>query len=98
MHPAFSVSRTTRNFYFKGGELDLIAQEEEYLCFIEVKYRTDDRYGLPEEAITPLKMTRMRNGAKQYLYVKHLPFDTPCRFDVISVYGTEITWIKDAFW
>ena len=87
-----------QNFYFKGGELDLVARDGEYMCFIEVKYRTSNRHGMPEEAVTALKKKRMINGAKQYMYEKRIPFDTPCRFDIIAIYKEQIQWIKDAFW
>ena len=86
-----------RNFYFRGGELDLIIKDGEYLCFLEVKYRKSDRYGYPEEAVTPQKQRKILQGARLFLYQKHYPTDTPCRFDVISIYKEEITWIKDAF-
>lgn len=85
------------NFYFHGGEIDLIAKEEEYICFIEVKYRTDTKSGYPEEAVNRTKQHRIRLGAGQYLYQKQLPTETACRFDIISILGQEITWIKNAF-
>ena len=86
-----------RNFYFRGGEIDLIAKDGEYVCFIEVKYRKSNRFGAPEESVTPAKQKKIIQGAKYFLYKNHYPTDTPCRFDVISVYGEDINWIKDAF-
>jgi len=86
-----------RNFYFRGGEIDLIAKDGEYVCFIEVKYRKSNRFGAPEEAVTLSKQRKIIQGARYYLYCNRYPSDTPCRFDVISVSGEEITWIKDAF-
>ena len=86
-----------RNFYFRGGELDLIAKDGEYLCFVEVKYRKSTSFGFPEEAVTYTKQKKMLSGARYYLYKNHYPADTPCRFDIISIYGEEILWIKDAF-
>lgn len=86
-----------RNFYFRGGEIDLIAKDGEYVCFIEVKYRKSSRFGAPEEAVTPSKQKKIIQGARVYLYQNRYPTDTPCRFDIISVAGQEITWIKDAF-
>ena len=86
-----------RNFYFPGGELDLIAKDGEWLCFIEVKYRTSDRFGTPEEAVTAAKQKKLILGARQYLCRRRIPADTPCRFDVVSILGEKITWIPDAF-
>lgn len=87
----------TKNFYFHGGELDLIAKDGEYLCFIEVKYRKNTKFGHPEEAVTAAKQRKIIQGAKLYLYQNHYPVDTPCRFDVISIYQEEIRWIQNAF-
>ena len=58
-----------KNFYFSGGEIDLIAQDKEYLCFIEVKYRTSNQYGLPENAVTREKQTRLV-VLMSYLFIK----------------------------
>ena len=86
-----------KNFYFRGGELDLVVKDGEYICFVEVKYRKSKCYGAPEEAVTTAKQKKIIQGAKVFLYQNHYATDTPCRFDVISVYREEITWIKDAF-
>ena len=86
-----------RNFYFRGGEVDLIIKDGEYVCFVEVKYRKTIRYGFPEEAVTATKQKKIIQGAKVFLYQNKYPADTPCRFDVISIYQEEILWMKDAF-
>ena len=87
-----------KNFYFHGGELDLVIKDGEYVCFVEVKYRRSRSYGAPEEAVTPAKQRKIVKGAKVFLYQNHYASDTPCRFDVISIYQDKITWIKDAFY
>jgi len=86
-----------RNYYFSGGEIDLIAKDGEYLCFIEVKYRKGSSFGFPEEAVTYAKQKKILKGARFYLYQNHLREDTPCRFDVVSFCGEEMNWIKNAF-
>ena len=40
-----------KNFYCKAGEIDIIAENDGYLCFIEVKYREGLENGFPEEAV-----------------------------------------------
>lgn len=92
-----NVKLLARNFYFHGGEIDVIAKDGEYVCFIEVKYRRSDRFGAPEEAVNLSKQRKILQGARVFLYKNRYPSDTPCRFDVISVYREQITWIKDAF-
>ncbi len=90
-----------RNFYFKGGEIDIIAVEkwlgEEYLCFIEVKMRENTVNGYPEEAVDRAKQKKLIKGALTYLKYKGLSFELPMRFDVISILGEEVKWIKNAF-
>lgn len=86
-----------KNFYFRTGEVDLVIKDGEYVCFVEVKFRKSKNFGLPEEAVTIAKQKKIIQGAKVYLYQNHYKSETPCRFDVISIYQEEITWIKDAF-
>lgn len=86
-----------RNYYFPGGEIDVIAEDGEYLCFIEVKYRKTEALGFPEEAVGRAKQRKLLLGARRYLYEHHLPECTPCRFDVVAVLGQQITWIQNAF-
>lgn len=87
----------TRNYRTKAGEIDLIAQQGEYLCFVEVKYREGKRYGLPQEAVTGEKQRTIRRTALLFLVQNHLPEDTPCRFDVVAILDKEVTLIQDAF-
>ncbi len=86
-----------RNFRCRLGEIDIIAKEDGYLVFAEVKYRTNMGMGFPEEAITSLKQRRITNTAKYYLLINRLPECTPCRFDVIVMLKDEIRLIKHAF-
>ena len=86
-----------KNFYFRGGELDLVAKDGEYICFIEVKYRKNAAFGYPEESVSPVKKRNILHGARLFLYQNHFPEETPCRFDVIAIMNDEIKWIKDAF-
>ena len=87
-----------RNFYTKHGEIDLIAKKDGYLVFVEVKYRADERFGAPEEAVDFRKQKKIITAAQYYLYKNRIPFDTPCRFDVAGVMGNEIRIIENAFW
>lgn len=81
----------------RKGEIDLVAKEERFLVFIEVKYRRSTEGGDPGEAVSPLKQQRIRKAALVYLYEHRLPMDTPCRFDVVTVLGKEFRLIRDAF-
>lgn len=74
-----------RNFRTPAGEVDIIAEDGLTLCFVEVKSRASDAYGLPEEAVTSSKRSRIRRTAEAYL-ARSFPKAPPaCRFDVVAV-------------
>lgn len=91
----------SRNFRCKAGEVDIIAKDDTYLCFIEVKYRSDDRFGQPQEAVDIKKQKRICNVSKFYLYSKYKSSDVPVRYDVIAISQKDdmlaFKWIKNAF-
>ena len=86
-----------RNFRTREGEIDLIARGDGYLCFVEVKYRTDGGCGAPEEAVDARKQRRICRAAQYYMLRNGYQTDTPCRFDVIAIAGTDIRHIPNAF-
>ncbi len=86
-----------RNYRDRYGEIDLIARDGRYLVFVEVKYRHSSASGYPEEAVDSRKQARIRHAASYYLYSRHYPEDTPCRFDVVAILGSEVRLIADAF-
>lgn len=73
-----------RNFRFDRGEVDLIAQDGNELVFVEVKTRFGDRFGTPEEAMTPKKEEQMKKVAEGYLHVRNIE-EQACRFDVVAI-------------
>ena len=85
------------------GEIDLIAEKDGMLLFVEVKLRTNLRYGMPREYITAKKQEKLRAAALLYLSMHGL--DVPTRFDVAEVYtdahhsarSTRIEYIENAF-
>ena len=85
------------NFLTKIGEIDIIAKNEGYLCFIEVKYRDKDGMAKGLYAVDKHKQKKIYNTAKLYIFKNKINDDTACRFDVISIDGDEITLIKNAF-
>lgn len=86
-----------RNYRCRAGEIDLIARHGAYLVFIEVKYRADARNGYGAEAVDCRKQERIVRAARWYLMEKHIPENQPCRFDVVSFLGEEISVIENAF-
>lgn len=56
------------NLFTPYGEIDLLMVAKGKYYYIEVKYRANDKYGTPREAITPLKMRRMKRAAFSYAH------------------------------
>lgn len=86
-----------QNYRCRMGEADLIAMDGLYLVFVEVKYRSSLRMGYPSEAVNGAKQLRLRKVAQCFLYSCQYPPETPCRFDVVSILGRQVRWIRDAF-
>jgi putative endonuclease len=57
-----------QNWKHSYFELDIIASKESILHFIEVKTRTTDTYGYPEEGVTAKKLERLMNAGEEFLY------------------------------
>ena len=73
-----------RNFMTDTGELDLVATDDAYLVFVEVKSRMSDDFGAPSEAVDFTKQRKLSMVASQYIE-KNMLFGAPARFDVIEV-------------
>lgn len=87
-----------RNFRTREGEIDIIAANDGYLVFVEVKERFNDKYGYAAEAVGLRKQNKISQVASQYIK-KYRYFDVNVRFDVIEVYFDEkrIEHIENAF-
>jgi len=73
-----------RNFRCRYGEIDIVAEEDQELVFVEVKTRRGDRYGLPEEAVTARKQRTIIQVASYYLDL-HESGHRLWRIDVVAV-------------
>lgn len=73
-----------RNFRCCYGEIDLVAEDEEDLIFVEVKTRRGQAFGPPEEAITRRKQRTIIQVASYYLDVRNCP-ERSWRVDVVAV-------------
>ena len=72
------------NFRCSAGEIDIIAEDKDVFVFIEVKTRSNENYGLPEEAVDYYKQKKLIQLARFYLQKERLE-ERSCRFDVISI-------------
>ena len=84
-----------KNYRIRQGEVDLIGEDASHLIFFEVKFRSNDRYGEPELAISVNKIKRISRVAEHYLMC--FPTRKQVRYDVISICDQRITWYKNAF-
>lgn len=73
-----------KNFYTKRGEIDIIAQKQGYIFFIEVKTRSSLKYGTPASAVNHVKIKHMKTAAKIFLKLNKFE-GYSFRFDVIEV-------------
>ena len=85
-----------KNYRNPFGEIDIIAEEDGYLVFVEVKKRNTATYGDPFQAIDTKKKKHMIKSAMFYMK-DHKCFDKRVRFDVVGIAGESIKIIKHAF-
>ncbi|MEZ4932671.1 MAG: YraN family protein [Saprospiraceae bacterium] len=88
------------NWRFRKLEVDIIAKEKDVLVFVEVKTRSTDFFGHPEEFVDPVKEKHLAKAAAEYMaLIKH---DWAIRFDVVAIVlknhnEWDLKHIKDAF-
>jgi putative endonuclease len=80
-------------------EVDIIASKEKTLHFIEVKTRTSETFGHPEEAVDHAKMKNLLSASESYQYLH--PIWNRVQFDVLSINvgknKTDYFLIEDVF-
>jgi putative endonuclease len=86
-----------RNWRCREGELDLIVRDGRLFVFCEVKTRTTDAFGLPQEAVTRTKQQRLRRLAARWLEDDAPLRPREIRFDVAAVLGGQIEVLEGAF-
>ena len=88
------------NYRTKAGQIDIIAEDKDTICFVEVKTRRTAGFGQPCEAVEVSKQHKMSNAALMFLKQNRL-MSSPARFDVISISYPEeqpkVELIKNAF-
>jgi len=90
------VARNIRTPY---GEIDIIAKQGDIIIFVEVKTRTSNKMGLPEESITPRKREHMLAAADHYAAENEIDH---WQIDVVAVEGKpgsvepKITYFENA--
>ncbi len=72
------------NWRTREGEIDLVMEQDLTIVFIEVKTRKTDRFGSPEESITPGKQKRLRKTCLAYLQENDYE-NRDWRIDVVAI-------------
>lgn len=99
------------NFSCKCGEIDLIMYDNEFLVFIEVRYRKQTQFGHPLETINNSKQQKIIKAIQFFLMKNPTYNQFPCRIDAIALYsearnnkavsireqGLQVEWVKNAF-
>lgn len=74
-----------KNFHSPFGEIDLIAESEDEVVFVEVKVRRSTAGYNPKEAVTASKIEKIRKTAEHYIYKSHIYGSLQPRFDVAEI-------------
>lgn len=72
-----------RNFHSRYGEIDIIAEQNGYLAFVEVKTRSNTSYGTPAQFVDFRKQQKIIKTA--YCYLEKYPSQLQPRFDVVEI-------------
>jgi len=74
-----------RNFRTTHGEIDIVAEKNGIITFVEVKTRTNNKFGNPEDAVDKQKKTKLIESALAYMQ-DHPELEDSWQIDVIAVY------------
>ncbi len=91
-----------RNYKYGRKEIDIIAKDsEQTLVFVEVKLRSSDAYGTPEETVSTKQQNRIMAAAEHY--IEHTNWEHDIRFDIIAIQLRQglppmINHFEDAFY
>ena len=72
-----------RNYRHGHAEIDLIVRRDDWLIFVEVKARSSNDFGEPEEFVDVRKMNKLFEAAEEYIY--STDWHGHIRFDIVSV-------------
>jgi putative endonuclease len=88
-----------RNWRYKKAEVDIIAQKNEVLAVVEVKTRSTDYFGNPQDFINQKKIQLLVEAINEYVVSKDL--DVEVRFDIVAIIKNknrlDIEHLQDAF-
>ncbi|HEY4534046.1 MAG TPA: YraN family protein [Fusobacterium sp.] len=86
-----------RNFRISQGEVDIIAEKDSTLVFVEVKYRKNTNFGYGKEAVDRKKLLKIFKVAEYYKAYSKKQYQK-IRIDVIHFLGDTYFWDQDVAW
>lgn len=86
-----------RNWRCKGGELDLVMQDGPVLVIVEVRSRARADFGSALESVDARKCARLIHATRLFLAAHPEHGDAEVRFDIVTLDGSRIGWLKAAF-
>mgnify|MGYP003632194283 FL=1 len=88
-----------KNYRYLKAEVDIIAIKKDVLVVVEVKTRSSDYFGNPQDFITPKKIKLLVSAIDYYVVQRDL--DVEVRFDIIAIIHqknkTKIEHLENAF-
>lgn len=91
-----------KNYQKRSGEIDIIAQKNDIISFVEVKYRSTSTFYSPREAVTFSKQQKIIKTAEYYIFENFSKNNCNYnyKFDIIEIVGKEklINHIENAFY
>lgn len=89
-----------RNYRYRRSEIDLIVYRENWLVFVEVKTRSSNAFGFPEEFVDAKQKARILEAADYYQYI--IDWKGNVRYDIVAVSleqgEPELHHVEDAFY
>lgn len=74
----------SRNYRNRFGEVDVIALDKDCIVFVEVKFRSNRRFGLPQEAVSKRKLERIEKVG-YFFWRSKFPYIKKARIDVVAL-------------
>ncbi|MEA1910320.1 MAG: YraN family protein [Spirochaetota bacterium] len=72
-----------RNYMIGHSDIDILARNEEFLVFVEVRTKSKKDRGMPEDTLTKKKLRRMKNTAELYIAFNH--YEGLARLDAVCI-------------
>ncbi len=72
-----------RNYMIGHSDIDILAKNNEFLVFIEVRTKSNGTRGMPEDTLTKKKLSRMKNTAEMYIAFNH--YEGLARLDAVCI-------------